>query len=367
MSVLGFNDIINGPLAQFLQISSQIGGDVGEHSKLVQEAFNAQLQFVQLATQSSQPAANDLMNLLKPTSDKISAIQNYREKHRTSEFFNHLSAVSESIPALGWVTISPAPSPYVKEMNDAGQFYTNRVLKDWKEKDKKHVEWVKAWVQTLSDLQAYVKQYHTTGLVWSGKGAAKGVPPPPPGCPPPPPVIDFSNDGGAGDASHDRSALFAEINKGQDITKSLKKVTSDMQTHKNPTLRQGPAPFKPASQASAPVVSPVQPAKPPTFTRDGKKWLVEYQKGKHDLLVDGAEMNNVVYLFKCENSTITVKGKINSITLDSCKKTSVVFDSLVSSMEFINCQSVQMQVLGKVCSGMKGSWFVLSASFVSLI
>lgn len=29
---------------------------------------------------------------------------------------------------------SPAPAPYIKEMNDAGQFYTNRVLKDWKEK-----------------------------------------------------------------------------------------------------------------------------------------------------------------------------------------------------------------------------------------
>ena len=29
----------------------------------------------------------------------------------------------------GWVAVAPAPSPYVKEMNDAGQFYTNRVLK----------------------------------------------------------------------------------------------------------------------------------------------------------------------------------------------------------------------------------------------
>ena len=48
------------------------------------------------------------------------------------QYFNHLSAISESIPALGWVTVSPAPSPFVKEMNDAGQFYTNRVLKDWK-------------------------------------------------------------------------------------------------------------------------------------------------------------------------------------------------------------------------------------------
>lgn len=34
--------------------------------------------------------------------------------------------------------------------------------------------------------------------------------------------------------------------------------------------------------------------------------------------------------------------------MDSCRKSSVVFDSVVSSIEFVNCQSVQMQVLGKV-------------------
>lgn len=105
-------------------------------------------------------------------------------------------------------------------MNDAGQFYTNRVLKDWKEKDKKHVDWVKAWIQTLSELQAYVKQYHTTGLVWSGKGAPAvcSAPPPPPGCPPPPPVL--LGDLPPVDSGDDRSALFAQINQGEDITKS---------------------------------------------------------------------------------------------------------------------------------------------------
>jgi adenylyl cyclase-associated protein len=163
--------------------------------------------------------------LLQPTSDQINNIQTYREKNRTSPFFNHLSAVSESIPALGWVCVSPTPGPHVKEMNDAGQFYTNRVLKDWKDKDSKHVEWARSWVQTLTELQQYIKQYHTTGLVWSkGKPAAKvsagGAPPPPPpgGMPPPPPVMNFDdlnlNDG------VERNALFAEINKGADITKS---------------------------------------------------------------------------------------------------------------------------------------------------
>lgn len=120
-----------------------------------------------------------------------------------------------------------------------------------------------------------------------------------------------------------------------------------MQTHKNTALRTGPAPFK-APTASATAAAPKAPAaaatKAPVFNRDGKKWLIEYQKSNPNLIVENAEMNNVVYAFKCENSTITVKGKINSIFLDSCKKCSVLFDAVVSSIEFVNCQSVQMQV-----------------------
>lgn len=355
MSVNAYEDILLGSLANFFALSAKIGGDVAAQADLVKQAFDVQFSFVRTAAESSAPSTPELQNLLKPTSDQISAIQGYREKHRTSPFFNHLSAISESIPALGWVCVAPTPGPYVKEMNDAGQFYTNRVLKDWKEKDSTHVEWARAWVQTLTELQAFIKQYHTTGLVWAGKNrpaGGAGAPPPPPPCgmPPPPPVMPLADLSISGDSGDDRSALFAQINKGADITKGLKKVTSEMQTHKNPGLRSGPAPYKAPSSisngstqaVSAPVV------KPPTFVRDGKKWLIEYQKGNTGLLVDDAEMNNVVYMFRCENSTLTVKGKINSVVMDSCKKCSLVFDSLVASAEFVNCQSVQMQVLGKV-------------------
>lgn len=43
--------------------------------------------------------------LLKPISEKIQEIQNFRERNRGSKMFNHLSAVSESIPALGWIAV----------------------------------------------------------------------------------------------------------------------------------------------------------------------------------------------------------------------------------------------------------------------
>lgn len=122
-----------------------------------------------------------------------------------------------------------------------------------------------------------------------------------------------------------------------------------MQTHKNPTLRSGPTPYKAPppfkAQAETKAVAPSAPAdKQPVFLRDGKKWIIEFQKNNPNLVIENAEMNNVVYMFKSQNSTLNVKGKLNSIVIDSCKKCSVVFDSLVSSVEFVNCQSVQMQV-----------------------
>jgi adenylyl cyclase-associated protein len=51
-----------------------------------------------------------------------------------------------------------------------------------------------------------------------------------------------------------------------------------MQTHKNPALRSGPAPFK-APTANRTSMKNILPAnapidKSPVFTRDGKKWLV---------------------------------------------------------------------------------------------
>ncbi|XP_011629808.1 adenylyl cyclase-associated protein 1 isoform X2 [Pogonomyrmex barbatus] len=358
MSIPGYEGLLTGPVKEYLELSQKIGGDVAAHSKLVEKAFQIQLQYVQMAASRAAPTnQSEQVSLLAPMSAQIQQIQDFREKNRGSPFFNHLSAISESIPALGWVAVSPTPAPYVKEMNDAGQFYTNRVLKDWKEKDKIHIDWCKAWVQTLTDLQQYVRQHHTTGLVWGKSAAPMGIPPPPP---PSMPIGDI----GPMTVNDDRSALFAQINQGEDITKSLKKVTSDMQTHKNPALRSGPAPFKAPTVNAAPMKS-VLPAnapidKPPVFTKDGKKWLVEYHKGEN-LVIDNVEMNNVIYMFRCQDSTLTIKGKVNSIVMDSCRKSSVVFDSVVSSIEFVNCQSVQMQIVSV------NFWHGLHLAFVEYV
>jgi len=298
-SVASFDNILNGPLAQFKTVSETIGGDVATLGDLVGSTFDMQKHFLQTVSASKRPKPDDLQKLLKPTSELIGEIQQYRESNRRSEMFNHLSAISESIPALGWVAVSPTPAPYVKEMKDAGQFYTNRVLKDWKEKDSNHGLWVRSWVETLSELQAFVKQFHTTGLVWNLKG---------------------------GEAD-----LSAIPNKPAPKPRAVAKVAAS-------PAKASPKVFKAATATQ----------KTPNLYQDGKKWIVEYFKGDQNITIDGIEMNQSVYIFKCEGSAIKVNGKCNAIIMDNCKKTAVVFDNVVSSMEFMNCNGVQMQVLGTV-------------------
>ncbi|XP_022256861.1 adenylyl cyclase-associated protein 1-like, partial [Limulus polyphemus] len=165
--VLAYDELIQGPFKSFHSLGAKLGNEVLILADMVETAVRAQRQFLITVSKCRQPTENVLMSLLKPTSDQIQAIQEFRQKNRASAYFNHLSAVSESIPALGWVAVAPTPAPYVKEMLDAGQFYTNRVLMDYKDKDKIHVDWARNWLQFLNELQAYVKKYHLTGLTWN--------------------------------------------------------------------------------------------------------------------------------------------------------------------------------------------------------
>ena len=72
------------------------------------------------------------------------------------------------------------------------------------------------------------------------------------------------------------------------IFSGLKKVSDDMKTHKNPALRQGPAPFKPPISAKpTKTVSAPQPTKkvetekPPVCELQNKKWIIVSEDKNH--------------------------------------------------------------------------------------
>lgn len=348
-----------------VKASENLPKEVNDICKMLGAVCAAELQFLRIAARAKACMPADLQPILKPLSDAMGAISEFRDKNRPSKCFNHLSAVSEAVPAFGWVAVAPRPLDYMGEMIGAADFYINRVLKDFKETPG-HKDWTMALRGLFTALKNYVTNNHKKGTVWNHNGGeakavaaklsgGKAAPPAPkgPAPPPPPPApkpVAGAGPGSAKPAAPSGAGLFAELNKGSDITKSLKKVDRSQMTHKNPELRGSSVVRdedlnKNKSKAS-PVAAKAAVKKAPVMVLQGKKWNIEHQSGNQTMVIE-AQPHHAVYVFKCENSVLTVKGKVNSITLDNCKKTAVIVDTMIASMDVVNCQSCKVQVNDK--------------------
>ncbi|KAI9983338.1 hypothetical protein PInf_007298 [Phytophthora infestans] len=135
-------------------------------------------------------------------------------------------------------------------------------------------------------------------------------------------------------------AGIKSIDQSGGKTAGLKKVTKDMQTWRKDYQPDGAAPVA-ATAATKKPAAPVKVAKPAVCEERNGNWQIEYQTGPEPLTVSGISMKQQVYIFGCEGATILLEGKAKNIVFDSCKKTKLIFDNAVSSIEVVNCKSVQ--------------------------
>lgn len=171
------------------------------------------------------------------------------------------------------------------------------------QRDAKQVEWIQSFYQIFKQLRDYVKQYFANGIPWNPTGepaasvlkaldpasssapappTAGGPPAPPPPPPPgPAPVLDIKTEPAApaaASASGGLGAVFSELNKGDAVTKGLRKVDKSEMTHKNPALRtktdipsdrpRSPAPGK------KPKPESMRMKKPSKKELEGNKWTI---------------------------------------------------------------------------------------------
>lgn len=152
------------------------------------------------------------------------------------------------------------------------------------------------------------------------------------------------------------------------MTSGLKKVDKTEMTHKNPGLRASSVvPDVKKSGNNGQGQTAIQTSKKPTRKElQGTKWIIENYEGASDLVIDDIELNHTVYVFNCTNSTIQIKGKFNAITVDGCKKTGIVLDTLVSSVELLKSNSFALQIMDKcptiICDSCDSGQIYLSQS-----
>ncbi|XP_044749845.1 adenylyl cyclase-associated protein 1-like [Coccinella septempunctata] len=311
MSAEIFSNIYNGPFKRYLLLSKNIGQDVQNQSEIADLAFQAELRYLEYSENFKKPPSANIV--LNPIIHQIDKTKHY--VCSDPSLGDHINVVSQSIGALMWVQ-EKDPVCYLEEILSDAKTYTDILLVFFKDKEL-HVEWVEAWLETLNDLNNFVRRRYPKGLTWKGE-------------------LEIPNSELLQDLTEFQTLntdnLYNEINKGQTIQEALRRLNS-----------QNVVQEEEKQQEIAPP--------PAVFHRDGKKWKIEHQRGaeKH-LTINEAEPDNVLYIYDCKNITLVVERKVNVIKLDNCEKISLIFRSLISGVEIIASRDLKLHAFGTVPS-----------------
>ncbi|XVF67714.1 hypothetical protein PTKIN_Ptkin10aG0144000 [Pterospermum kingtungense] len=357
-SIIAFDDLMAQYADSVSAAAEKIGGEVLDVTKIVVEAFSVEKKLLIEIKQTQKPDMAGLAEFLKPLNEVIMKA-NAMTEGRRSDFINHLKSAGDSLSALAWIAFTgkncgmSMPIAHVEESWQTAEFYNNKVLVEYKNKDANHVEWAKALKELyLPGLRDYVKSHYPLGPVWSASGKKvssappKTSPPGAPAAPPPPPASVFSSEPSQpSSSSHPKgmAAVFQEIS-ARNVTAGLKKVTADMKT-KNRTDRSGIV--SAGEKETRSISSSSSKAGPPKLELQmGRKWVVENQVGTKNLVIDDCDAKQSVYVFGCKDSVLQIQGKVNNITIDKCTKMGVLFKDVVAACEVVNCNSVEVQCQG---------------------
>jgi len=341
---------------------------------LILETWMTIRSIIRLGTKCKKP--KDVATALKPLLTAVQTpVQSISKMRLDRDYDWHQKAIMEMLVSISWVVCVPPPNPsmFVKETIGSTDFWSNKIRKMYKGKDEKQILFCDALKKLIQDLAKYCQEFHLSGLFWNNArgvdmesvdvneflaGAevkeAKKEAPKPAAAP------------AAAAAGGGAAALFGELavkrtNDGTSAATGLRKVTKDQQTWRK-EFKGGEPTTTPTTTAkptttTAAVAVPAKKKKGPPkceYQNQGSKWNIENQtkddntglgdSGMLEITVTDAKQQ--VYIYKCENITINVTGKLKSIILDSCSKTNILFDSAISACEIVNCKRVQVQTRG---------------------
>ncbi|KAK4165189.1 adenylate cyclase associated N terminal-domain-containing protein [Cladorrhinum sp. PSN259] len=378
-----FDNFLNQSVKPWVKLSHELDKTVGEQADYVLKGYQSTRRLLLIATKAQKPRLDgpDFQGLMKPAIDALTDLERIKDANRGNPFYDHLSAIANSIMVLAWPSITNKPYKHAEEMLSSAQFYGNRVIKNYKDTDPKQVEWTRSLYQIFRDLAEYIKTYYSNGIPWNPDGdsvvsvaraldaapttaaataapahPAAGAPPPPP-PPGPPPILKINEVKAESSAPGGIGAVFSELNQGEGVTKGLRKVDKSEMTHKNPSLRASSV--VPDSGSSARGKSPSPPGtkpkpesmrvkKPPKKELDGNKWTVENFDSPPNPVEIDVTMNHSILISKCSNTTIIVKGKGNAITVENTTRLALVVDSLVSTVDVVKSKNFALQVMGTI-------------------
>lgn len=350
-SIKAFDTYAAECLDPFVATCNSLGDDAATVGNLIKDAWMEMRAFLLMASKCKEPASQQaimpLLGNLSAVNKKIAA------SVQRNDWENHTKTCSEGSQCLNWLLVKPAPRDFIESYIGGSDYWANGIRKKHRTTNPTHVAFCDGFKKLLQELMAYVKEHHTTGVVWNNKSGmdvseykADGSATPPAAPAAQPKAAAAAAPAAAKSTAAPTANLFASLSKGGEITSGLKTVTKDMQTWRS-EYKGGDAPAPKAPVApKAPRVNPNDIPKGKErneFQAAGNKWCVEYlPPTAAPVTITIGDKKETVYVLGCIGATITVSGKCKGIILDGCKKTKLFFDNAMASVEVVNCQRIQV-------------------------
>merc|ERR1712062_767853 len=268
-------------LRKKIENSNDISSTIQNGFKLFEQLSKEHENFLKKTTKK--PDEELLQKCLSPQLKLISEIGSLATK-ATGVDRHYISMIEAATAIFGWFQYSSISEgkKMIKEHVDSSIYYTTKI--GFEKREKFHSDLIAAWKSLLFSFEPY--NDYPSGL-WNTSGNIQA------------------------------KTKTEGTDKKETSTTSV--VTGSTAMKKIPNI-------------------PKEPIK----KLDGKKWIIENYKNEEIHLE--VKPDQRVYAFNCEGTTIVINGKSNTITIDKCKKTQFVFDSVISQIEIINSNSITGQV-----------------------
>jgi len=180
---------------------------------------------------------------------------------------------------------------------------------------------------------------------------AGGAPPPPAGGPPPPPPptnLDIPQ-GGHDDSAGGQGAHAAALDAIRTGGHKLKHLTKEERKQK-PVSSVVPAEAKPKAapkESKEPAVA--KPTGPPEHKLDNNKWIVRnYQSKEEPIIIAITDIKQSVSINDCKKISVIVQGKATNIAVVNCAEVGVIFDDIIATVEAVRSTKLGLQANGKI-------------------
>ncbi|RHZ14418.1 hypothetical protein DYB26_003249 [Aphanomyces astaci] len=154
-------------LQPFLESCDKLGPDVAKYGAIVRRAFDAQRNYLLAASLSQKPTTGPVKGLLAPIQDAI------REMHDLcdlrSNFANHQHMLYEGLQTLEWLHVDGA-APHAFMARYMGDVWGTKIRAQYKASNADQVRFAASFKALVTELMAYVEDFHPSGVTWNPDG-----------------------------------------------------------------------------------------------------------------------------------------------------------------------------------------------------